>query len=122
MKPRAAWVIPMESDASERGLEHIILNAMTGVGWIPGNSADFDLEYCVDRGPAVGFLGWATTEIDEDISRTRRQVEPMQEYRTRLIADVVTGKLDVRGAVATLARGADVVTSGSQQLELDVGR
>ena len=24
----------------------------------------------------------------------------MQEYRTRLIADVVTGKLDVRGAVA----------------------
>ena len=34
------------------------------------------------------------------ISRASRQIELMQEYRTRLIADVVTGKLDVRGAVA----------------------
>ena len=34
------------------------------------------------------------------IDRADRQAELMQEYRTRLIADVVTGKLDVRGAVA----------------------
>ena len=30
------------------------------------------------------------------ISRARRQTELLREYRTRLIADVVTGKLDVR--------------------------
>ncbi|MFA6101598.1 MAG: restriction endonuclease subunit S [Victivallaceae bacterium] len=31
------------------------------------------------------------------ISRTEREIGLMQEYRDRLIADVVTGKLDVRG-------------------------
>ena len=31
-----------------------------------------------------------------------RQIELLQEYRTRLIADVVTGKLDVREASAQL--------------------
>ena len=43
-----------------------------------------------------------TAAIDTAISRTRRQIELLQEYRTRLIADVVTGKLDVRGAAANL--------------------
>ena len=33
-------------------------------------------------------------------ARARRQIELMREYRTRLIADVVTGKVDVRGEVA----------------------
>ena len=32
-------------------------------------------------------------------SRARRQIELLKEYRTRLIADVVTGKLDVRAAM-----------------------
>ena len=48
----------------------------------------------------VEYLGRATSNIDDAISRARRQIDLMQEYRTRLIADVVTGKLDVRGAVA----------------------
>ena len=34
--------------------------------------------------------------------RATRQIEHMKEYRTRLIADVVTGKLDVREASASL--------------------
>ena len=48
----------------------------------------------------VEYLDKATADIDASIGRVRRQIELMQEYRTRLIADVVTGKLDVRGAVA----------------------
>ena len=44
-----------------------------------------------------------TAAIDTAISRTRRQIELLQEYRTRLIADIVTGKLDVRGAAANLS-------------------
>ena len=46
------------------------------------------------------YLGKATGDIDASIDRTHRQIELMHEYRTRLIADVVTGKLDVRGVVA----------------------
>ena len=42
---------------------------------------------------------------------TRRQVarltKKLSEYRTRLIADVVTGKLDVREAASRLPDGAD---------------
>ncbi len=36
------------------------------------------------------------------MSRTEREISLLREYRTRLIADVVTGKLDVREAVAAL--------------------
>ncbi len=47
-------------------------------------------------------LGEATANIDTSIARARRQIALVQEYRTRLIADVVTGKLDVREAAAQL--------------------
>ena len=36
------------------------------------------------------------------IQRIEREIELLREYRTRLIADVVTGKLDVREAAARL--------------------
>ena len=45
--------------------------------------------------------------VDDAIARSRRQIELLQEYRTRLIADVVTGKLDVREAAAQLPDEAD---------------
>ena len=48
----------------------------------------------------------ATIAIDAAIARARRQVELMQEYRTRLIADVVTGRLDVRNATVELSAKA----------------
>jgi len=41
------------------------------------------------------------------IGRTRREIELLREYRTRLIADVVTGKLDVREAAARLPEELD---------------
>jgi type I restriction enzyme S subunit len=34
--------------------------------------------------------------LDTDIIRLQREIELLREYRTRLVADVVTGKLDVR--------------------------
>ena len=52
----------------------------------------------------VAYLDKATSDIDTAISRTRCQIELLQEYRTRLIADVVTGKIDVREATAGAAR------------------
>ena len=49
----------------------------------------------------------ATADIVAAIVRARRQMELVQEYRTRLIADVVTGKLDVREAAAQLPDESD---------------
>ena len=42
------------------------------------------------------YLNEATQAVDATINRARHQIELMEEYRTRLIADVVTGKIDVR--------------------------
>ena len=55
----------------------------------------------------VEHLDKTTTGIDSAIARAHRQIELLQEYRTRLIADVVTGKLDVREAAAQLPGEAD---------------
>ena len=43
------------------------------------------------------------------ISRTEREIDLLREYRTRLIADVVTGKLDVREAAALLPDEVEVL-------------
>jgi type I restriction enzyme S subunit len=43
-----------------------------------------------------------TEPLNTAIARTEREIALMQEYRTRLTADLVTGKLDVREAAAKL--------------------
>ena len=53
-----------------------------------------------EQADIVEHLDKTTSDIDIAITLARRQIELMKEYRTRLIADVVTGKLDVREAVA----------------------
>ena len=50
----------------------------------------------------VDNLSRMTGKLNAAIARTRRQIDLMTEYRTRLIADVVTGQLDVRKAAAQL--------------------
>jgi type I restriction enzyme S subunit len=44
--------------------------------------------------------------VNTAISRLEREIELLREYRTRLVADVVTGKLDVREAAARLPEEA----------------
>ena len=55
----------------------------------------------------VVALDQASTAIDSLVSRVQRGIRIAREYRTRLIADVVTGKLDVREADAWLPDGAE---------------
>ena len=60
-----------------------------------------------EQSAIVAHLDKATAEIDAAIAPARRQVELVEEYRTRLIADVVTGKLDVREVAAQLPDEAE---------------
>lgn len=46
--------------------------------------------------------------LDNAIARTEREIALMQEYRTRLTADLVTGKLDVREAASKLPDVVDL--------------
>ncbi len=50
----------------------------------------------------VAFVEGETASLTTAIARTEREIALMQEYRTRLTADVVTGKLDVRPAARDL--------------------
>ena len=52
-------------------------------------------------------IGQRTKTIDHAIRASKEEIRLIQEYRTRLIADVVTGKLDVREAVARLPDEAE---------------
>ena len=60
-----------------------------------------------DQAAIVWHLERAMTTANVAIARARRQIVLLQEYRTRLVADVVTGKLDVREAAAQLPDEAD---------------
>lgn len=53
------------------------------------------------------FLNQATTVIDRAIEREHVEITHFKEYRTRLFADTVTGKLDVREAAARLPEEAE---------------
>lgn len=46
-----------------------------------------------------------TKQIDLAIAKTQDEINLLREYRTRLITDVVTGKLDVREVAARLPAG-----------------
>ena len=50
----------------------------------------------------MDHLNGALEKQNIAIARTEREIALMQEYRTRLTADIMTGKLDVRDAAAKL--------------------
>lgn len=60
----------------------------------------------------------ATAGLMHSISRLEREIDLLREYRTRLVADVVTGKLDVREAAARLPEESAVEPS-DDDAELD---
>ena len=55
-----------------------------------------------EQSAIVRFLEAATANVVAAITHTSRHINLLREYRPRLIADVVTGKLDVREAAAAL--------------------
>jgi len=50
----------------------------------------------IEQQSIVEYIDQETALINKTIARTEREIELIQEYRTRLISDVVTGKIDVR--------------------------
>jgi len=65
-----------------------------------------------DEAAAIaGYLDSETSGPQAFISRLEREIELLREYRTRLVADVVTGKLDVREAAARLPEEAALDTN-----------
>ena len=59
------------------------------IGWPPDE----------EQKEIVFFLDAESRQIDTAIDKAQRQIDLLREYRTRLIADLVTGRVDVRGTV-----------------------
>jgi type I restriction enzyme S subunit len=68
----------------------------------------------------IEYIEEASADIDSAIARAEREIELLEEYRTRLIADVVTGKLDVREAAAALPE-VDSLADADMNDALDTG-
>jgi type I restriction enzyme S subunit len=64
------------------------------------------------------FLDKSCGFADSTSGRLEREIELLREYRTRLIADVVTGKLDVRTTAARLP-DVSVIEPSESDAELD---
>lgn len=72
-----------------------------------------------ERKLIVEYLMNLLSHIDSIIEKTQKEISLLREYRIRLIADVVTGKLDVREAVANLPEETDETESFDDSLPED---
>jgi type I restriction enzyme S subunit len=59
-----------------------------------------------EQSAIVAYYVAATSDLDQTIATARLEIDLLREFRTRLIADVVTGKLDVRQVAAGLPEEA----------------
>jgi type I restriction enzyme S subunit len=71
-----------------------------------------------DQIKIVHHLAAVNEEFQPLLSSTNREITLIQEFRMRLIADVVTGKLDVRAAAARLPEATNVEI-GDETIEPD---
>lgn len=60
-----------------------------------------------------------TQEVDMLLNQTESEITLLREYRTRLIADVVTGKLDVRPAAAGLPEEIETLNAGEPGVDIE---
>jgi type I restriction enzyme S subunit len=56
---------------------------------------------CDEQDAIAEYIEREVEPLDQAIARAEREIELMTEYRARLISDVVTGKVDVRGIDVT---------------------
>lgn len=66
-----------------------------------------------EQAAILSFAEKVTEQLNVEIHSTKREIDLLLEFRTRLIADVVTGKLDVRGVAA----GLPAATPGQATLD-----
>ena len=75
------------------------------------NSLPIIVPPLVEQRGILGLVDAESSPLANAISRLEREIELLREYRTRFVADVVTGKLDVREAAARLPDEAALDTA-----------
>jgi type I restriction enzyme S subunit len=62
-----------------------------------------------EQNEIAAWIKASTADIDEAIVRANQEVSLLRELRSRLVADIVTGKLDVQNAAKTLPENSSFV-------------
>lgn len=70
---------------------------MDDIGWMRVAVPDIEVQRQL-----VSKIEDANSDANEAIDKTQSEIALLHEFRTRLVADVVTGQVDVRSIVATL--------------------
>lgn len=70
--------------------------------WVFIRNILFPIPPTIEQTAIVEYLNVLTAKIDTIIAASHREIDLLREYRERLIADVVTGKVDVREVAAQL--------------------
>ncbi len=96
---RAATLVGAFSDGHVSTIEHLTGEKL--------RTHRFAFPPATEQAAIVDYLDSKQTRADASIAATRREIELLQEFRTRLVADVVTGKLDVREVAARLSEEPD---------------
>ena len=73
----------------------------------------------IKKGEIVSYINRESAPIEKTTARIEREIELLREYRTRLIADVVTGKLDVREAAARLPKMEEAPIDETEIAEME---
>jgi type I restriction enzyme S subunit len=91
------------------GALEIIVNATAQPALSLGGLNDLSLPFppLLEQVRLMDHLDKETEYFDTAISAIQREIDLLREYRTRLTAEVVTGKLDVREATANLPEEAE---------------
>ena len=73
----------------------------------------------VEQTAILKFVDVESAPIIDAVSRLEREIDLLREYRTRLIADLVNGKFDVRKAVSALPDILLEADNGSAAVSMD---
>ena len=90
---RSEWILALAKGIRERSTDFRFKDFASQ--WVP-------LPPLPEQAAIVSFLDRATADLDAATTSAQRETSLIREYHTHLIADVVTGKLDVREAAAGL--------------------
>ena len=68
----------------------------------------------------VAYIKAEHKKLDISISKLKKQVSLLKEYRTRLISDVVTGQIDVRNvAIPEYEVETEVIENNDEEGDFD---
>ena len=90
---RSEWILALAKGIRERSTDFRFKDFASQ--WVP-------LPPLSEQAAIVSFLDRATADLDAATTSAQRETSLIREYHARLIADVVTGKFDVREAAARL--------------------